>query len=169
VREPTVVRWPGKIPAGTVCDELAATIDVLPTLAEIAGAKLPERKIDGQSILPLLTASPQAKTPHEAYYYYWNKELHAVRSGSWKLHFPHSYRSLTGEPGKGGTPGDYVEKKCGLELYNLAADMGEQHDVAQSNPDVVKRLQQLADSIREELGDSLTGKVGTEIRPAGKL
>ncbi|RMF45406.1 MAG: arylsulfatase [Planctomycetota bacterium] len=167
-REPTVAWWPGKIPAGSVCDAVAGTIDVLPTIAGLAGAPLPERKIDGLDIWPLLSGATQ-ESPHEAYYYYWGRELHAVRSGPWKLHFPHSYRSLAGEPGRDGKPGPYRQLKCGLELYNLDDDIGEQHDVAAEHPEVVARLTKLADQIRPLLGDKLQGIEGSEVRPAGKL
>src|SRR5262249_38123952 len=94
VREPCIMRWPGKIPVGTVCRELASTIDVLPTVAKLAGADLPPLPIDGKDISPLMFGAAGAKTPHEAYYYYWNRHLQAVRSGKWKLHFPHNYVSL---------------------------------------------------------------------------
>ncbi len=168
-REPTVAYWPGKIPAGTVSDEVAGTIDILPTLAGLAGAELPTQKIDGKDIWPILSGHADAQSPHEAFYYYWGKELHAVRSGSWKLHFPHEYRSLSGEPGKDGLPGPYQQLKCGLELYNLDDDIGERRDVAAQNPQVVKRLEVLADKMRLQLGDSLTKIEATEIRPAGQL
>ena len=167
-REPTIAYWPGQIPGGTACDEVAATIDVLPTLAYLSGAELPSKKIDGKNIWPLLDGDANAKSPHDAYYYYWGKELHAVRSGPWKLHFPHPYRSLK-SPGKDGLPGPYVEKTCGLELYNLDADIGESMDVSATNPEVVARLRTLADRMRAELGDSLTKTEATEVRPAGKL
>ncbi len=168
VREPSIVYWPGKIPAGSSSDAIAGTIDVLPTIAEITGTKLPERKIDGRSLWPLLNGTA-TKSPHEAYYYYWNKELQAVRSGAWKLHFPHSYRSLKSGGGTGGTPADYVEKKCGLELYNLDTDIGESTNVAEQNPAVVQQLQVLAATMRTELGDSLNKVEGKENRPAGTL
>jgi len=169
VREPCIMRWPGKIPAGKVCHELAATIDVLPTIAQLADAPLPERKIDGKSIWNLMAGEPGAKTPHDAYYYYWGGALHAVRSGKWKLHFPHPYRSITGTPGKDGRPNGYSQKKCGLELYDLEGDIGEATDVAAENPSVVTRLQKLADEIRSELGDTLTKKKGSENRQPGRI
>lgn len=167
-REPTIAYWPGQIPAGSVSDEVAGTIDVLPTLTHLAGAALPAQKIDGKNIWPLLSRD-DATSPHEAYYYYWGKELHAVRSGPWKLHFPHAYRSLKGEPGKDGQPGPYVERQCGLELYNLNEDIGESNNVAAKHPEVVGQLQKLADKIRGELGDALTKTEGAELRVAGKL
>src|SRR5438876_6911237 len=78
-RVPCLARWPGKIPAGTVCREPAMTLDLLPTLAQLAGAPLPKHKIDGLDIWPLLAGQPGAKNPHEAYYFYWSRELQGVR------------------------------------------------------------------------------------------
>jgi arylsulfatase A-like enzyme len=169
VREPCIMRWPGRIRAGSECHELAATIDLLPTLAKLAGASLPPHRIDGLDISALITGDTQARTPHEAYYFYWGRELHAVRSGPWKLHFPHAYRSLSGEPGKGGQPGPYRDVKCGLELYHLDSDVGESKNVAAEQPDVVARLQKLSEAMREDLGDDLTSRKGTGVRPAGQL
>lgn len=168
-REPTIACWPGQIAPGTVSDEVAATIDVLPTLAYLAGAKLPKERIDGENVWSLLAGDSSAKSPHQAYYYYWGKELQAVRSGPWKLHFPHTYRSLAGAPGKDGSPGPYKELQCGLELYNLSEDIGESKNVAEQNPQVVARLQELAATMRNDLGDALTKSVGNGARPAGKL
>lgn len=98
-REPCLMRWPGRIPAGNVCREPAMTIDLLPTIANLAGAELPKHKIDGLDIWPLVSGKEGAKSPHEAYYYYWGRELQAVRSGQWKLHFPHKYRTA-GRPAR---------------------------------------------------------------------
>jgi arylsulfatase A-like enzyme len=169
VREPCVMRWPGKIRTGSECHEVAATIDLLPTLAKLAGAPLPSRKIDGLDIGPLMFGDAQVKTPHEAYYYYWGRELQAVRSGPWKLHFPHSYRSLEGEPGRDGLPSKARELKCGMELYHLVNDVGETKNVAADHADVITRLQQLADTMRDDLGDALTNRRGSGERPAGQL
>lgn len=169
VREPTIACWPGQIPADTECKELAATIDLLPTVAFLTGSELPEREIDGKNIWPLLAGEEKARTPHEAYYYYWNRELQAVRSGPWKLHFPHDYRTLAGEPGHDGKPGPYKTAKCSLELYNLDDDVSESHNVIAEHPDIVRKLEALAKQARDQLGDTLTSTQGTEVRPAGKL
>jgi arylsulfatase A-like enzyme len=159
VRVPFIIRWPGKIPADKTQTEPAMTIDILPTLARITGAKLPVGKIDGKDITALLYGQPGAKSPHEAYYFYWNNELHAVRSGPWKLYFPHVYPTLEGsKAGNDGKPGPYKQAKVGIELYNLDSDLSERMDVAGRYPDVVRRLQMLADRMREDLGDSLTKK-----------
>lgn len=169
--EPTLARWPGKIPPGSVCKELTGTIDVLPTFAKLAGGQAPtDRIIDGRDIWPLLSAQPGAKTPHEFYYYYWNLALEAVKSGPWKLHLPHDYRSLAGEPGgKDGKPAPYKNLKTELALYNLLEDVGEKNNLADKNPDVVKQLLALAETARADLGDSLTNQPGKNRRPAGQL
>ena len=170
VREPCVMRWPGKIPPGSTCREPAMTIDILPTLAKLAGAKVSqERSIDGLDIWPLISSQADAKTTHEAFYFYWGGALEAVRSGSWKLHFPHGYRTLKGEPGRDGKPSPYAQGKIGLELFDLSADLGESKNVAAEHPDVVARLQALADRARDDLGDTATGRKGKNVREPGRL
>ena len=170
-REACIMRWPGKIPAGGVCDEVAATIDVLPTIASLAGVELPkDRIIDGKDIWPLMSGRPGAKSPHEAYYFYYGRNLQAVRSGRWKLHFPHGYRSLDGRPGgTGGKPVRYTQKKIGLALFDLVADIGETTDLADRHPEVVKRLQALAEKARDDLGDAATKRKGKNVRQPGRL
>lgn len=169
MREPCIMRWPKVIPSGSVCRELAATIDVVPTIAEIIDGKLPDHPIDGKSILPLIRGDKDAKTPHDAYYYYYGKGLKAVRSGDWKLVFPHSYRTLAGEGGKDGIPSKYKQVKCGLELYNLKDDIRESRDVASEHPDIVKRLQKYADRIRKDLGDAHQNIAGSRTREPGRI
>jgi arylsulfatase A len=170
VREPCVMRWTGKIPPGTTCTELVATIDILPTFAALSGAPLPKHSIDGLDIRPLIFGEPGAKCPHNAYFYYWNRELQAVRTGPWKLHFPHTYRTLDGRKGgTGGKPVPYIDRSIGLSLFNLETDLGETTDVAAQHPDVVAILEKLARAMREDLGDSLTKRRGTGVRPPGQL
>ncbi|TWT96618.1 Arylsulfatase [Botrimarina colliarenosi] len=166
-REPCVMRWPGRIPAGTVCDELCLTMDLLPTIARLIGAAPPERAIDGRDILPLMTGD--APTPHEVFYCYYFGELRAVRDGRWKLTLPHRYRTLAGRPGgAGGKPVAYRQAEVGVELFDLDADIGETTDVATEHPGVVSRLLAYAEQARGDLGDRLTGRKGTGVRPAGK-
>lgn len=172
VREPFIARWPGEIPAGSVCSEPAMTIDVLPTVARLIGAELPERKIDGLDIWPLLSGEEGAKSPHEAlFFYYHENHLEAMRSGRWKLHFPHKFRTMEGQtPGEGGIPGKYsYQARTGLELYDLQKDIGEQRDVAAKHPEVVERLSKLADEMRAELGDQLTEVKGSGNREPGRV
>ena len=171
VREPTVMWWPGKIAPGTTCDELASTIDVLPTVAAMIGADLPAHKIDGQDIRPLMFGGPEARSPHDAFYcYYGNGQLQAVRDRQWKLHFPHTFRTMAGKPGgTGGIPTKYSQGSIGLELFDLKADVGETRNVAEDHPRVVKRLQRLAEQARADLGDRLTNREGPGIRAPGRL
>jgi arylsulfatase A-like enzyme len=171
MRVPTILRWPGRVPAGATCTELASTIDLLPTIASLIGARLPAHEIDGRDLTPLLSGAPGAVSPHEVFCcYYGGGQLQAVRDARWKLHFPHPYRTLGGRPGgKDGSPAPYEERKIGLCLYDLRADPGETKDVAAGHADVVARLQRLAQAAREDLGDTLTGIEGTGRRPPGRL
>jgi len=166
---PFVARWPGRIPAGTVVGEPAMTIDLLPTLGLLAGAPLPRQPIDGKDIRPLLLGEPGATSPHEALYFYWGRHLQAVRSGKWKLHFPHEYRSLDGPAGSGGLPSRYTQRSIDLALFDLEADRSETTDLAALFPDVVKRLQGLADEARAQLGDSATEQKGSGVREPGRV
>jgi len=167
VRVPFVARWPGRIPRGSVADVPAMTIDLLPTFAKLAGAPVPtDRIIDGRDIWPVL--SGERSEPHDALYFYWGAELHAVRSGNWKVHLPHPYQSLDFS-GNDGKPGKYITKKIELSLFDLAADIGETTNVADRNPETVKQLLDYAERARDDLGDSLTKRTGKNVRPAGKL
>jgi arylsulfatase A-like enzyme len=168
VRVPCIMRWPGRIPAGTVCDKIAATIDILPTLAAIVGTPLPKNPIDGVSVLSLLEAKEDAN-PRDHFFFYYGKALRAVRKGKWKLYFPHGFNSYSGVvPGADGYPGPYNFAQTGLELYDLERDIGETLDVAAQHPDVVKDLQELAEKTRDDLGDSLTGRIGKNVRAGGR-
>jgi arylsulfatase A len=169
VREPCIARWPGHIPAGRVGHVPFMTIDLFPTFAKLIGAELPKHAIDGKDVWPVLRGDPDAKSPQEAYFFYWDRELQAVRSGKWKLHFPHNYRSLTGKPGHDGTAGGYTQQHIDLALFDLENDPGEKHNVAEQHPEVVRRLKALADREREELGDSATTQQGKGVRPPGRV
>jgi arylsulfatase A len=169
VREPCIARWPGHIPAGAVCREPAMTIDLVPTVARLAGASLPDHKIDGLDIWPLLAARPGAVSPHEAYYFYWGRELQAIRSGRWKLHFPHTCITLAGKPGgKDGKPATESKGRTPLALYDLVQDSGETSNLVDRHPEIVRHLKALADVAREDLGDSATKQVGKRVRAVGQ-
>jgi arylsulfatase len=168
-RVPCLMRWPVKIPAGTRCHRLAATIDILPTLCKLAGAPQPKKKIDGVDIWPLMAGDKEAN-PRKEFYYYYGRKLCGVREGDWKLMFPHTYLSYKGvEPGKDGFPGPYAQGKCGLELYNLKNDISETTDLASVYPEIVERLKKIGDKARYELGDTLTGRMGKEVRQPGRI
>jgi arylsulfatase A len=169
VRVPFVARWPGRIPKGAVGTQPAMTIDLLPTLARLAGATAStERTVDGRDIWPLLANAATAPAPHDALYFYWGTELHAIRSGRWKLHLPHPYQSLA-QAGNDGSPGKYVRKELELSLFDLEVDPGESTNVAERHPEVVKTLLEFAERARDDLGDSLTKRVGKNVRSPGTV
>jgi arylsulfatase A len=168
VRVPFIARWPGRIPKGAVSKSPAMTIDLLPTLAKLANAPLPKQKLDGLDIWPLLAHRRGAKPSHEVLYFYWGKELHALRSGQWKLHLPHPYQSLD-SAGSNGQPGKYVRKQIELSLFDLEKDAGETTNVAAQHSDVVQRLLNYAEQARADLGDTLTKREGQGVRPVGQL
>ena len=147
MRVPTIMRWPGKIPAGSVCKEVAAACDLLPTFAKLAGAELPKNKIDGKNIWPLMSKEKNAKSPHTDFYYYRGNGLRAIRSGKWKLHIGNKNKQQT--------------KKPSLTLYNLAKDISEKTDVSANNQETVKLLYKRA--------QEFDIKLKANARPPGKI
>jgi len=147
MREPCIMRWPGKVPAGRVCDEVTSTLDLLPTLARMAGTHEPtDRIIDGKDISDLILGKPGAKSPHtEGFFYYFMSQLQAVRLGKWKLRLPLTpeIAGFTGQP----------KEKTELRLFDLEADIGEKDNVAAGHPDVVAKLTALAEKARNDIGD----------------
>ncbi|NNE91064.1 MAG: sulfatase [Verrucomicrobiales bacterium] len=173
VREPCIMRWPGKIPAGTETNTPGMNIDLLPTFAKVIDAELPDHTIDGKDIWPIISGEKGAENPHEDgyWFYYKQNELHAVTRGKWKLYVPHGYRTMAGNPGgTDGTPNPYsagkVEKP---ELYDLENDISETKNVATENPDVVLTMRAMAMKARADLGDKLTKVDATGSREPGRL
>ncbi len=157
VRVPCLVRWIGKIPSETVSDELTASFDLLPTIARLIGADVPfETKLDGRDIWPVLTLPAAATSPHRYFCYYSGGALHAIRSGRWKLHFPHGHVALSDAPARDGQAIRTSWERIGLSLFDLEEDPGETTNLAAENEEVVHYLADLAETAREELGDSLT-------------
>ena len=137
------MHWKGKIPPGSSCDEIAATIDLLPTIAGLSGVKLPnDRTIDGKNIWPLISGKEGAKTPHEIYFFYKGNSLESARQGKWKLR----------RSGK---------KSQSIELYDLASDISESNNLAQENEALTNEIIQKMNSFDEKLKNAQ--------RPAGKL
>jgi arylsulfatase A-like enzyme len=162
MRVPTLAWWPGKIPAGTTCDAVTGMLDVLPTFAALAGAKIPDgNKVDGANIWPLLAGDPNTKPAHETFYYFHGLKLQAVRHGDWKL-------QLVGDPApaKGKNKGKQAAGPAAPKLYNLKTDIGEASDVAAAHPDIVKQLQALAELQKNDLG--LDG-IGPGCRELGRV
>jgi arylsulfatase len=170
-RVPCLMMWKGVISPGTVNNSLVSGIDILPTLADIAGAPLPEKKIDGLSFYPVLKDQTKEGPRKNFYYYYRRNNLEAVQDGHWKLVFPHKGRTYEGfEPGKDGMPGkvnEHSEVEGGL--YDLRRDPGERYNLIEFNPEIVKRLEKIADEAREDLGDDLTENPGKNRREPGRV
>jgi arylsulfatase A-like enzyme len=167
-RVPCIMRWPGQIPPATVCRKIASTVDILPTIAAVCAAPLPVRRIDGVDILPLMEGEKNAN-PRDHFFFYYDGELRAVRRGKWKLDFPHNYRSYEGvTPGRDGHPGPYAKGHIGLALFDLEHDIGEKVNVADQHPDIVRELEDLGATARQDLGDALTNTKGRGVRPPGR-
>lgn len=170
-REPFVVKYPRKIPAGTLVNTPVMGIDIMPTVAALTGGKLPHYPIDGKSVMQVLSGERQ-ESPQEAYFFYYRvNELFGVRYGDWKMYFPHRYRTMAGQPqGADGLPGQYAFIDIQeIELYHLPTDEAERTNVAQFHPEVVSKIQSLAADMRLRLGDALTGQIGKETRAPGML
>ncbi len=168
-RVPCIMRWPGVIPAGEICNKVTCAMDILPTLAAVTGSSLPDKKIDGISILPLLLGEKTESPRHNFYYYYQQNSLEGVQKDYWKLVLPHKGISYVGvEPGKDGWPGKTVNVTITkAELYDLRRDPGEQYNVVSMYPEIVKELQVIAEEARKDLGDDITNAPGTNRRKPG--
>ena len=168
-RVPCIMYWKGHIQAGTICNRLASNIDLFPTFAEITDAPLPERKIDGVSLLPLIEGVEGAN-PRESFVYYYNRnDLEAVTDGEFKLVFPHKHVTYEAyAPGNDGMPGKVVTAEVrASELYDLRRDAGERYNVLHQYPERAAKLMRIADKMRQELGDDLTRVKGTVNRDPG--
>ncbi len=158
-RSPTIMRWPGKVKPDTTCAELATTMDLLPTFARLAGAADLKHEIDGRDSRGLVFGEPDAKSPHDAFYYYERDQLQAVRSGPWKLFLPLDSFSRHPHFKRG--------QSATAALFNVVDDIGSTSNVAEEHPDVVKKLTQLAEVARNDLGDR--SKPGKGQREPGKI
>lgn len=170
-REPAIIRYPGKIKSGRTLQTPMMNIDILPTIAELTGAQLPTKNIDGKSVWKIWTGESD-ESPQEAYYFYYHvNELQGVRYKNWKMYFPHKYRTLGGrEGGKDGLPADYEYVTFDeIALYDLSKDISETNNVANEHPDVVEEIKALANGMRNKLGDALTNVEGTENRAPGMI
>jgi arylsulfatase A len=159
-RVPTIMWWPGRIPPGTICEALCTTMDLLPTLAKLAGALLPQdRVLDGHDIRPLMFDSGPHESPYTAFYYYQEDQLQAVRVGRWKLFLPlKSFRQH---------PHFRFEHSGQPLLFDVVADVSSQVNVAEEHPDVVAELTAWAERAREDLGD--VDRPGAGVRPRGHV
>ncbi|MBS1835951.1 MAG: sulfatase [Acidobacteria bacterium] len=177
LKVPFIARWPGKIPTGRTCGEIAGVIDVLPTICGLAGVKVPaDRVIDGKDIWPLMT-NTDVKSPHEALFSMNGAQLATIRTGQWKLHVqqpvlgspylePAKAKQWVDPRGPDGVtllaqfeqpnPSDYPGLRTGdapkpMMLFDMVNDPGEQYDVAAKHPEVVARLKAVFDKMNAEV------------------
>ena len=150
-RVPCIMRWPGMIPKGTVCRELATAMDLYPTLAELGSADVPQdRIIDGKSILSLMISGDNVKSPHDIFFYYLGNNLEAVRDRTWKFHVRKGDQEIR-------------------ELYNLKEDPGETKNLYNSYPSIVADLSARMDECRHDMGDEACGIKGKNVRAIGSV
>lgn len=169
-RVPCIMQWKGTITGGLICNKLSSAIDLLPTFAHIAQAPLPKHKIDGVNISSLLKNEKDARPRESFCYYYRINSLEAVTDGNFKLIFPHPHRTYEGFlPGSDGIPGKVDESHMLKEtlLIDLRRDPGERYNIIGMYPDIVTKLEKIADKIRDDLGDDLKGIKGKNVRPSG--
>ena len=147
MREPCVMYWPGRIPGRTVCSEICSTMDVLPTIAYLAGCELPsDRVIDGIDIHSLMFNESTSPRGRETLFYYGSNTLFAVRAGDWKLF-------VTEEP----------------RLFNLREDISETKNLYGKHPEITARLTEYAQACRHDIGDKSLGIEGQNCRDVGRV
>ena len=159
MREPCIMRWPGRIPAGTTCNQIAGNIDLLPTFAKISGTALPQdRVLDGRDITSLMftAAAPAVRDTH--LYFTSQGKLGAIRQGEWKLFLTSPTKKSQAKKGAKATDGDEVVEGA---LFNLATDPYETTDVAAAHTDIVGKLRAEAQQRDQEIQEHR--------RPAGEL
>jgi len=143
-RVPCIMRWKDEVPAGLVLNQLASTLDIFTTIASITGASLPNKKIDGVDLYPLIKGDLTQKPRDEFYYYYRKNSLEAVRPA------PENIIMATA-------------------LYDLTSDPFEKIDLKEKFPEIVKILEAIAEKARQDLGDELQNRIGDNVRSAGKI
>lgn len=150
IRSPCLIKYPPAIKPGSSSESIFATVDLLPTLADLTGAALPANQIDGQNVWPIITGEEGAVNPHSYYPFSTGNRFEGVISGDgkWKLHLPHQYRVIT-EIGNDGAGGTYVQEEIALSLFDLENDPDEQNNVIKDHPEIAARLQELAEYHRD--------------------
>ncbi len=160
MRMPCILYWPGRVPGGALCDELCTMMDFLPTFANLAGAPLPAKPIDGHDAGSLWFTGKPAHSAYDdiGFCYYQRHQLQAIRAGDWKLYIPlnekveHRIEEPVAAP---------------LALFNVRHDLTEKHEVSAEHAEVVTRMMKFAENARRTLGDM--NQTGSEQRPAGRV
>ena len=150
-RSACIIKYPGKIKAGTISNRAFGTIDMLPTLAHLTGAPMPQNPVDGKNVWDLIVGKPGATNPHEYYPFSTGKNFEGIISGNgrWKLHLPHTYRTLV-KAGHDGMAGKYRQEKIELSLFDMEKDPYETTNVLEEYPEVAEKLRKLAERHKEQ-------------------
>ncbi|MCA9033273.1 MAG: sulfatase-like hydrolase/transferase, partial [Planctomycetaceae bacterium] len=159
MRMPCVMRWPGVVPKGHVCDAVSTTLDFWPTFYGVLGLEFDDAlKRDGHDMQSIWFAEAGTDSPYDetGFFYYHMAQLQAVRRGPWKLYLPLEPQPL---------PNGRKTKEQALQLFNVRDDFSEEQDASAVQPEVVAQLLELAEQARADLGDE--GRVGAGQRPAG--
>jgi arylsulfatase A len=161
VREPCLMRWTGKIKAGSTCDQIAGNIDVLPTMAKLIGAELPkERIIDGQDISPLMLGESDKPVRDTHLYFNGGGALAAVRVGDWKLFLPvvtppaakqAKKKQAAQNESQSAAPKKKLAQLATPALFDLSKDVAESTNVADDHPEIVARLEKVAEERLAEI------------------
>lgn len=159
IRSACIMRFPGRIRPGSVSGTHIGSIDLMPTIAALAGAEPPATPFDGKDLRDIITGVPGAKNPQEYYAFTTGNNFEGIFSGDgrWKLHVPHGYRSLE-TPGKDGNPGTHIQKKIDFALFDMQNDPFETTDVIEKHPEVADRLKKIAEAHRREFFPKSAGK-----------
>ena len=156
MRVPMIVSWPGKIPEGKKCRQLATMMDFYPTFGKLTGCKLPDVIIDGQDIWNLFTNPGKAITPHAFFAYYQLDQLQAVRTPDWKIYLPLSNQK---------NMWNLETKEVDLRLFNLATDISEENELSSLQPDTVNKMKVFEKIAKNWIGNENGVTPGS--RPAG--
>lgn len=157
-RVPCVMHWPKVIPAGEVCRQTVSTMDILPTLCEISDARLPEKEIDGTSILKVLKGERLDLLEERSFYYYSGRQIRAVRKGKWKFMVAQKYGEVT-EKGMDGVNGKSISRDLPASLFDLETDLSESRNIIEDHREIAEELESDLRSFQSELRD--------EARPIG--
>jgi arylsulfatase len=153
MREPLIARFPGMIPAGTVSDGMATTLDLMPTLARLCNAPLPANPLDGVDIWPLLTGT-QDEVDRDVFLYFDDVHIQCARLGRWKLHVSrYNIRAWSPAPAVGRMNLPLPKP----ELYDLSTDPQEAYDCASSHPDIVADMRQRVMALLPSFPPSVIG------------
>lgn len=148
-RVPCIVRWPGKIDPGTECNQIATTMDFLPSITKLIEGKKPSKKIDGIEMTDLFFSNDKYSN-RDSFFYYNEDDLEAVRYKNWKLHIKKEGAKVN-------------------ELYDLSKDIGEKNNVFNENKNIVENLLISVDNCISELGDKSLNITGNEVRPPARI